>query len=829
MALPPIVAPGIRAEDMDPSAASVDVSVLQPEGFEGGAEVIPDGQGGAIVQALQAMMAGMEEEQGIPHGANLAEYLEDGYLREISTQLRAAYEEDVQSRSEWEETYTKGLDQLGVKYEDRTQPFEGASGVTHPLIAESVTQFQAQAYKELLPSGGPVKTQILGLQNPEREEQASRVKDFMNYQIMEVMEEFDPDMDQLLFYLPLSGSTFKKVYFDEPKQRAVSKFVPAQDVVVPYAASDLQTASRVTHVLRMDKNEIRKMQVAGFYRDVELSKYEEQDNTVRQKVDELQGTSKTYTDDIYTILEMHVDIDIEGFEDISPDGEPTGIALPYIVTIDEGSGQILSIRRNFKEGEPIAKKTQYFVHYKFMPGLGFYGFGLIHMIGGLGRAATSILRQLIDAGTLANLPAGFKARGVRVRDNDQPLQPGEWRDIDAPGGDVKNSIIPLPYKEPSAALAQLLGALVEGGRRFVSLADQQTADANGQAPVGTTVALLERGMKVMSAIHKRLHYAQKQEFRILARIFRDNLPQEYPYEVQGGSRTIMAQDFDDRIDVVPVSDPNIFSMAQRVTLAQTQLQLAQSNPQMHNLYAAYRRMYQALEVQNIDEILPPPPQPQPMDPAIENARALMGEILTTFPEQDHDVHIRMHLMFMRTPLVLTSPQVMGTFYAHIMEHVSQKARQVVMQQIQGIIAQAQLAAQSGAIDPAMAQQQIMQVQQSMQDPAQLEKLISMQMEQIMAEILPQMAPAGNDPMNDPLVQIRMQELGLKQQDLQRKVQEDQTQAQMELMRLQQGAAQAAARIESQEEIADNRNAVNLMRINVQQQLTRERNNAPQRR
>jgi len=829
MALPPIVAPGIRAEDMDPSAASVDVSVLQPEGFEGGAEVIPDGQGGAIVQALQAMMAGQEEQQGIPHSANLAEYLEDGYLREISTQLRAAYEEDVQSRSEWEETYTKGLDQLGVKYEDRTQPFEGASGVTHPLIAESVTQFQAQAYKELLPSGGPVKTQILGLQNAEREEQASRVKDFMNYQIMEVMEEFDPDMDQLLFYLPLSGSTFKKVYFDEPKQRAVSKFVPAQDLVVPYAASDLQTASRVTHVLRMDKNEIRKMQVAGFYRDVELSKYEEQDNTVRQKVDELQGTSKTYTDEIYTILEMHVDIDIEGFEDISPDGEPTGIALPYIVTIDEGSGEILSIRRNFEEGAPVAKKTQYFVHYKFMPGLGFYGFGLIHMIGGLGRAATSILRQLIDAGTLANLPAGFKARGVRVRDNDQPLQPGEWRDIDAPGGDVKNSIIPLPYKEPSAALAQLLGALVEGGRRFVSLADQQTADANGQAPVGTTVALLERGMKVMSAIHKRLHYAQKQEFRILARIFRDNLPQEYPYEVQGGNRTIMAQDFDDRIDVVPVSDPNIFSMAQRVTLAQTQLQLAQSNPQMHNLYAAYRRMYQALEVQNIDELLPPPPQPQPMDPAIENARALMGEILTTFPEQDHDVHIRMHLMFMRTPLVLTSPQVMGTFYAHVMEHVSQKARQVVMQQIQGIIAQAQLAAQSGAIDPAMAQQQIMQVQQSMQDPAQLEKLISMQMEQIMTAILPQMAPAGNDPMNDPLVQIRLQELGLKQQDLQRKVQEDQSQERMELMRLQQSAAQAAARIESQEEIADNRNAVNMTRINVQQQLARERNNAPQRR
>ena len=829
MALPPLVVPGIRPEDMDPSAASVDVSVPRVEDFAGGAEIIPDGQGGAIVQALADMMAMEGEEEALPHNANLAEYLDEGYLGELSTKLRGAYQEDVQSRSEWEETYTKGLDQLGVKYEDRTQPFEGASGVTHPLIAESATQFQAQAYKELLPSGGPVKTQILGLQNAEREEQATRVKDFMNYQIMEVMEEFDPDMDQLLFYLPLSGSTFKKVYFDETRQRAVSKFVPAQDLVVPYAASDLQTASRVTHVLRMDANEIRKMQVAGFYREVELNRYQEQDNTVRQKVDELQGTSKTYTDDIYTILEMHVDLDIEGFEDLSPDGEPTGIALPYIVTMDEGSGHILSIRRNFEEGAQIAKKVQYFVHYKFMPGLGFYGFGLIHMIGGLGRAATSILRQLIDAGTLANLPAGFKARGVRVRNSDEPLQPGEWRDIDAPGGDVKNSIIPLPYKEPSAALAQLLGALVEGGRRFVALADQQTADANGQAPVGTTVALLERGMKVMSAIHKRLHYSQKQEFRILARIFRDNLPQEYPYEVQGGSRTVMAKDFDDRIDVVPVSDPNIFSMAQRVTLAQTQLQLAQTNPQMHNLYAAYRRMYQALEVQNIDEILPPPPQPQPLDPAIENARALMGEILVTFPDQDHDVHIRMHLMFMQTPLVMTSPQVMGTFYAHIMEHVSQKARQLVMKQISDIIAQAQLAAQSGAIDPVMAQQQIMQVQMSMQDPAQMEKLVSMQMQQIMMEIMPQLMPSGNDPMKDPLVQIRMQELGLKQQDLQRKAAEDQAQNQIEIMRMQQSAAQTAARIESQEHIADKRNAVNMTRINVQRDLARERVNAPQRR
>jgi hypothetical protein len=747
----------------------------------------------------------------------LAEHLEDGYLGELSSELRQSFEDDMESRSEWEEAYTKGLDQLGIKYMERTQPFAGASGVTHPLIAESVTQFQAQAYKELLPSGGPVKTQVLGLQDAEREEQATRVKNYMNYQIMEVMEEFDPDMDQLLFYLPLSGSCFKKVYYDEAKQRAVAQFIPAQDLVVPYAASDLATASRVTHVLKMDANAIRKLQIAGMYRDVELSTFEGDDDEVRQKVDEIQGTSKTYMDDIYTILEMHVDLDIEGFEDMSPDGEPTGIALPYIVSVDEGSGHILSIRRNFEEDSPLAKKQQYFVHYKFMPGLGFYGFGLIHMIGGLGRAATSILRQLIDAGTLANLPAGFKARGVRVRNDDEPLQPGEWRDIDAPGGNIRDAIIPLPYKEPSGTLANLLGTLIEGGRRFVQLADQQTGDANSQAPVGTTVALLERGMKVMSAIHKRLHYAQKQEFRVLARIFRDNLPQEYPYDVQGGERQIMASDFDNRVDVVPVSDPNIFSMAQRVTLAQTQLQLAQSNPEMHNLHAAYKRMYQALEVQNIDEVLPPPPQPEPLDPAIENARALMGEILTTFPDQDHDAHIRIHLMFMQTPLVSTSPTVMGTFYAHVMEHLSQKARMMVETEIAEIMKQAQASVSAGQLDPQAAQAQMAQVQQDMQDPAQMEKLISMQMEQLMTEVMPQLMPQGNSPMDDPLVQIRMQELAIKEKDLLRKTEEDQGQMLVELQKMQQRATTDSARIESQEEIADNRNEVNRERIDIQRQ------------
>jgi hypothetical protein len=578
----------------------------------------------------------------------------------------------------------------------------------------------------------------------------------------------------------------------------------------------------------MDADEVRKLQVAGFYRDVELSKYEGGTDTVREKVDEIQGTSKSYTDDVFTLLEMHVDLDLEGFEDMSPEGEPTGIQLPYIVTIDEGSGQVLSIRRNYDEGSDLARKRQYFVHYKFMPGLGFYGFGLIHMIGGLGRAATSILRQLIDAGTLANLPAGFKARGVRVRNNDEPLQPGEWRDIDTPGGSIRDSIIPLPYKEPSATLAQLLGALIDGGRRFVSLADQQTSNMNQEAPVGTTVALLERGMKVMSAIHKRLHYAQKIEFRILARIFRDNLPPEYPYDVAGAQRTIKAEDFDQRVDVIPVSDPNIFSMAQRVTLAQTQLQLAQSNPQMHNLHAAYRRMYQALEVQNIEEILPPPPQPEPLDPAVENARALMGEILNTFPDQDHDIHIRIHMMFMKTPLVMTSPQVMGTFYAHIMEHVSQKARQMVMQEIQGLISQLQMLAQTGGVDPMAAQAQIMEIQMQMQNPAEIEKLVSMQQMQLMQQVIAELVPTGQDPMSDPLVQIRMQELAIKQQDLQRKQTEDQAQIAMEAAKMQQRAATDAARIESQEDIAEERNEVNRERIEVQRQNALLRNrNAPQ--
>jgi hypothetical protein len=732
--------------------------------------------------------------------------------------LRGAYEEDTESRSQWQEAYTKGLDLLGIKYSERSQPFEGASGVTHPLISESVTQFQAQAYKELLPAGGPIKTQVIGAKTAEKEAQSARVKDFMNYQITEVMEEFDPDTDQMLFYLPLSGSTFKKIYFDPTKARAVSAFVPSEDLVVPYSATDLATAPRVTHVVRMDPNQVRKLQVAGVYRDVEIASDEASDDTVRDKIDDIEGISKGYSEEMHTILEMHVDLDLEGFEDMGANGEPTGVKLPYIVTIDVGSGEVLAITRNFAQNDTLKRKIQYFVHYKFLPGLGFYGFGLIHMIGGLGRAATSILRQLIDAGTLANLPSGFKARGIRIRNADEPLSPGEFRDIDAPGGDIRNSIIPLPFKEPSGTLASLLGSIIEGGRRFVSITDQQLGDSkSGDMPVGTTVALLERGMKVMSAIHKRLHYAQKTEFRLLARIFAENLPPNYPYDVAGAPSEIKAIDFDDRVDVLPVSDPNIFSMAQRVTLAQTQLQLAQSNPQLHNLHEAYKRMYQALEVQNVDQILPSKKEPKPTSPSIENAKALQGEIITAFQQQDHDAHILAHVLFMKTPIVQTTPNIYAIFLGHLQDHISMKARLFVMQQVQAQQQQAQqlaLAAQTGAIDPLVAQQQMQAAANMSEDMVEAE--VAKLEAQFTQELTQMLAPPTGQ--QDPLVRIREQELAIRAAESQRRAKQDQEELDLERQKLKQRATTDAARIELQEDIADERAAVNRERI----QATRDK-------
>ena len=735
----------------------------------------------------------VQEELMAEQDANLAEILDERDLMDISSELISLYEDDKNSRDEWEDTYRNGLDLLGVKYEDREEPFRGSSGVTHPVIAEAVTQFQAQAYKELLPSSGPVRTLILGASNPEVEAQSQRVSEFMNYQITTVMEEYDPEMDRLLFYLPLAGSAFKKTYFDDILDRAVSRFIPADDLIVPYNATDLQSASRITHVTRMDENSVRKFQAAGFYRDVDLEPYEGEDE-LREKERNLMGIQKTTDSDDCTLLEMHVDLDLKGFEHRSPlDNEVTGIKLPYIVTIDEGSGTVLSVRRNWAENDEYYRKLQYFTHYKFLPGLGFYGFGLLHMIGGLGRSATSILRQLIDAGTLANLPAGFKARGIRIRDADEPLSPGEFRDIDVPGGALRESIMPLPYKEPSATLSQLLGFVVDAGRRFAAIADLQVGDGNQKAAVGTTVALLERGSKVMSAIHKRMHYAQKQEFNMLAKIFAESLPPVYPYNVYGAETSVKQSDFDDRIDIVPVSDPNIFSMSQRLALAQTQLELAQTNPQMHNLYEAYRRIYEAIGVQNIDVLLPAPTAPQPIDPGIENARSVIQEMLQAFPTQDHDAHIQAHIAFMMTPIPSTTPAVFGLLQAHLCEHIALKARGVAMAEMTVMAQQAQ---QTGQQPP------------QMDVESKVAQLIAQYTQEVMAALMP--PPEGEV---DPLVELRSKELDIKASDIERKANEFAVKQQFEEKR--EGERQEITRdkIDSQEDIALLRADVNLERIN----------------
>ena len=598
---------------------------------------------------------------------NLADFLEQDVLQALSGELVALYEEDKESRKDWYEAFSKGLDLLGIQQEERTQPFQGASGVNHPILAEAVTQFQAQAYKELLPAGGPVQVQVVGNHDPQIVAQSTRVKEFMNYQISHVMEEYDPEMDSLLFYLPLSGSAFKKIYFDTTLSRAVSEFVKAEDLVVSYSTTDLSTSPRVTHVMTMTKNDLLKMQLNGTYSDVELMQPGIPNiNEVQEKMEKLEGVQPSYAEnnELYTILELHVDLNLTEIED-------HGFACPYIVTICEDMNQILAIRRNWEEGDQLYKKTDYFVQYKFLPGLGFYGFGLIHMIGGLTKSVTSILRQLIDAGTLANLPAGFKARGMRIQGEDEPLQPGEFRDVDIAGATIKDSLLPLPYKEPSAVLAQLLGILVDSGRRFASIADMQVGDIGSQQlPVGTTIAMLERGTKVMSAIHKRLHFAQKKEFRLLTKLYATYLPPEYPYMTEQGQQVVMAQDFDERVDVLPVSDPNIFSMAQRVMIAQQQLQMAQAAPEIHNMQEAYRRMYEALEIKNPETLFKQQPQVPPRDPISEEQAAMTGQPIKAFEWQDHEAYIAAHSSFIENPMAQQNPMVPQMLTANIQEHQS---------------------------------------------------------------------------------------------------------------------------------------------------------------
>ena len=622
-----------------------------------------------------------DEDYAISFGENIAEILDESTRGELASKITSYYHDDLDSRQDWYETFRDGLDLLGIKTNTRSEPFEGASGVYHPLLAEAVTHFQAQTYRELLPAGGPVDTQVMGVTSDPKLEQANRVKNFMNYQLTYKMEEYDPEMDQMLFYLPLAGSAFKKSYYDPSVGRAVSRFVKAEDLVVPYTTNDLVTASRITHVIRMTENDLKKLQLSGFYRDVDMGSpsYIKQ-NDLQDKIDELEGVDRTGGDDEYTLLEVHGEFDLDGFEDKDENGEPTGLALPYIITICLDTNEVLSIRQNYDPTDPMRRKVEYFTHYKFLPGLGFYGFGLIHMIGGVTKSATAILRQLIDAGTLSNLPAGFKSRGLNIQRSDDPIQPGEWRDVDTPGGVIRDSFLPLPYKEPSGTLAQLLGLLVESGQKFAAVMDQGTGDGNQNAPVGTTVAMLEKGQKVISAIHKRLHYAQRSEFKILKRIFGEVLPQEYPYQVQGAQQSVFREDFTDNVDVIPVSDPNIFSTTQRIILAQTQLQMAQSAPQLHNMREAFRKMYLALNIRDIDDLLLPEFEPTPKDPVQENMDALMNVPLKAFIQQNHDAHIQAHMAFMQNPQMQQNPQAMSALQAHIQEHIALKYR-VQMEQI----------------------------------------------------------------------------------------------------------------------------------------------------
>ncbi len=756
--------------------------------FEGMAEgmdieMTPEEDGGVTIDFDPSDQRGESDD----FYANLAEEMPDRELSRIAGELLHEFDANKASRQEWEDAYANGLDLLGFNYEERTQPFRGASGVTHPLLAEAATQFQAQAFNELLPASGPVRTSIMGSETNDKQRQSQRVKQFMNYYITDVMEEYTPELDQMLFYLPLAGSTFKKVYYDETLGRAVAKFIPAEHLVVPYETSDLETCPNITQVLRMSLNDLRKKQVAGFYLDIPVIPAQEEEDAVTSEINRIDGTSRSQIDYDCTILECHADLDLEGYEDLDEDGEPTGIKIPYVVTLSQDNGQVLSIRRNYREDDELKRKIQYFVHYKFLPGFGFYGLGLIHTIGGLSRTATAALRQLIDAGTLSNLPAGFKARGLRIRDDDDPLQPGEFRDVDAPGGAIRDSLMPLPFKGPDQTLFQLLGFVVDAGQRFATITDMKVGDGNQQAAVGTTIAMLEQGSRVMSAVHKRLHYAMRIEFKLLARVMGESLPEEYPYTIEGEDAAVKASDFDDRVDIIPVSDPNVFSQAQRIALAQTKLQLAGAAPELHNMYEVYRDMYDALGVRDTDRIMKRAveEEPTPKDPAQENIDVMDMVPLKVFEGQEHQSHIMAHLIFGASPMVGSMPALAMELQKHVMEHVKVAAReQAAVQFIQSRQAAGGEAATEEemlAIEGLTAQF----VAQGMQTVQQMSAQVS-----------------GQGP--DPLVQLKEQELQIKAQAEQNDMQVDQAKLNMEASGQRMRADQFQQRMASQERQTDKR-------------------------
>ena len=754
----------------------VDADILAAD--VGEIEITTEEDGGVTIdfEPIDVVMAGGEFDD------NLVDQISDRELQTIANDLLSQFDANKSGRQEWEDAYAEGLELLGFTYEERTQPFRGSSGVTHPLLAEAATQFQAQAFNELLPASGPVRTVVMGKETRSKADQARRVKTFMNYYITDVMEDYTPDMDQMLFYLPLAGSTFKKTYFDDTLGRAVSKFVPAENLVVPYETSDLETCPNITQVFKMSLNDLRKRQVAGFYRDVDVIPAQGELTSVQEEVDRIDGISASSVDYDCTLLECHVDLDIEGFEELDDDGYPTGIKVPYIVTISQDNGQVLSVRRNYREDDDQKKKIAYFTHYKFLPGFGFYGLGLIHTIGGLSRTATAALRQLIDAGTLSNLPAGFKARGLRIRDDDDPLQPGEFRDVDAPGGAIRDSLMPLPFKGPDQTLFNLLGFVVQAGQRFATITDMQVGDGNDQAAVGTTFAMLEQGSRVMSAVHKRLHYAMRQEFKILARVMSESLPQEYPYSVEGGDETIMAQDFDDRIDVIPVSNPNVFSQSQRIVMAQTKLQLASQAPELHNMHEVFRDMYSALGVSDVDRIMTrvPDEEPRPTDPAQENINLLDNIPLKVFEGQDHEAHIMAHMVFGNTPMIAQMPMAAMSLQKHIMEHVRVAAQE------QAAVGLMQQVSQSGG-QPATEEQML-----------QLERLTAQLIAQGMQKLQQMSQQLSGAGQPDPLLELKKQELAIKQQAEQNDAAMDQQKAALDAQSLAMRSQQFDQRLAAQE-------------------------------
>ena len=744
--------------------SELEIEIENPE------SVSIDTEDGGVIIDFDPDAATLNELGKLPHDANLAEIIEDKDLNTISSELLGLFSSDKESRADWERSYIDGLDLLGLKHEDRTTPWDGACGVFHPILADSVIKFQSQAIQEIFPAGGPVKTSIVGKMTNEKEKQSVRVEDYLNYLLTEKMTEYRAETEKMLFSLPLAGSAFRKVYYDPSMGRPCSMFVPAEDFVVSYGASDLTTCERSTHIMKRSPNEIRKLQFSGFYKDIELQPSSPDVDRVEEKYNSLTGDNTSYEyDSRHTILEMHVNLDLIGFEDTDK-GEPTEIQLPYVVSIDQSSRNILSIRRNWYEDDPLKIKREHFVHYQYIPGLGFYGFGLIHMIGGLAKSATSLLRQLVDAGTLANLPGGLKARGLRIKGDDTPIMPGEFRDVDVPGGAIKDNISFLPYKEPSNVLYQLLGDIVEEGRRFASAADVKAADMNAEAPVGTTLAILERSMKVMSAIQARLHASMRVELRILSHCVRDFGPEEYPYMLDG--EPIVAEDFDDRVDIIPVSDPNAGTMAQRIMQYQAALQLSAQAPEMYDMPLLHRQMLDVLGIDDAEQIVPTEHDMKPTDPVSENMDIINSKPVKAFIYQDHEAHIQTHMALTQDPKVMeimgkspNAQKAQAEMAAHVQEHLAFQYRMQI---------EKELGVELPTPDEHL--------------PEDIEFRISRLVAPAAAQLSgksakEQQMKQNEEQLKDPIIQMQMQELKIKEQDIQRKAQAEMARIQLDMQKL----------------------------------------------